>query len=151
MSGRIIWTQEQKAELRRLAMASHPRYAIILGGLDTRQDWEQIAEHAGATVECVKGWHYGWKIVENGLVPTGHGTALDAGRTLRFMLNLEMTHGMRAAIDAYLLRLHEVCPEIPLRTPASPGVLGGHWPHGHRPAEPAVCASCFTIHAGECW
>ena len=143
------WTPEQEAELRRLAIAAHPRLRVVLDGLDAKLSWVRIAAAADATVECVKGWDYEWKLVERGLVPTAQETAWRAAFLAKLVRQQDPTPSLRVGLDAYLLELWEVNRDINLHRPAAPGVLGGHGPLAK--LDDADMCTCNLVHAGGCF
>jgi hypothetical protein len=147
------WTPEQQAELRRLECQTHTRLADILVGLDEGLTWEQIAARGMTTVENVQAWYDNWLIVYRGEVPPTATKALYAARTVRFVLDLSMTPALRDAIRAYLIRLREVNPDIPM-SPARAGTTDDpdnpKKPPRKRGAQ-TPCPVCNEYHAGECW
>ncbi len=88
-------------------------------------------------------------IVEHGMVPGSQETAWRAAYMAKLVRQNGPTSSLRVGLDAYLLELREVNPEIDIHRPAAPGVLGGHGPLA-KLDEADVC-TCNLVHAGECF
>jgi hypothetical protein len=113
------WTSDQQAAEfdDSLRHSDDIRAVLILNGLDAGLTMKQISAEYGCDIS---GHMTDIRNALAGIVPTAPSVVLGTARVVRYVRDMAVSESLRDAIDAYLRRLHEINPAVPLDLTVQP-------------------------------